>query len=1009
MRCHLHCNLILLFALLQLTFTTLQGQDNFGRVAGRVVSENGQPLLGVSIQVDGTEIRTTSDLEGRYLLNFVPLGLQDLNFSKAGYRNSQAKQLNIVAGETYKLDFIMPFAKESDAAAGATGADPNLVELDTFTVMAMVIASSDFGLLAQRSNAVNVTDAIGTDMMSRLSIGDAADALKRLPGLSISNGKYAVVRGLGDRYGNTTLNGVTLPSPDPDRQAVQLDIFPADLLDAITASKTFTPDLPSNTAGGTVNMRTKSFPEELTISFSASVGYDEIATGNDNFLKAPSGSSDWLAMGAHSRKLPEGAFTNIPGNFRTSPEHWARNTTYIAAATPYREAPAPNFGFDVSFGNSYSLFSSHRLGLVFGATYDSSSSFKEGGQANEWLSTNNDLDRGILDNRQYGTYDLGTQEILWGALFGIAYQFSPEHEVSFNAFNVMSGINEGRIWNGFVATSLDSNENPLDPGYDVTNPDLRRIYKSLNYYLERRLTNLQLTGKHAFPDWSDGELNWSLARSRTVQEEPNVSRISASYLVNTDPIIYSTGSGSTNPQRNFRDLVEDRLNFMADYEFEYLSNPDRLGTLKFGYAWEKSERNYEEVLVDYRAARSGSAGGNSYNSLADFDSIYDGTNAPYWVVQTAGVSSTLDATREITGVFAMFDQRFLKQLRLIAGVRYDETKTDLAGFGVYSGVGGRFPRYNPNTPGTDDPVNDPDGDGLAESSASVESWLPSITLLSDLTDNMNIRFVYSKTIALPSMRELSPYYSQFLPGDPVLRGNPNLGISRINNYDIRFETYTEDNGIMALTLFAKEIEGPIEQVILQDSTAGGGEYVTSWDNNDNVANLFGVELEFRRNLAFIHESLEGFSLGTNFTYIHARVDLDPIERAKKFLGYGFKEELVPQSRRLEGQPEWIFNADVSYTFDNWGTTLSVATYWISDRLDTVAGATTYDTYQQGYEQIDFIVSQKLGKNWKLKFSAKNLTAPNRAIFYDREQAKQLYVNNTYETARTYSFSVGYDY
>lgn len=957
---------------LAVVLPAIASAQGVGRVAGRVVSNTGAPLLGASVSLQGTELTTSSDLDGRYLLTAVPEGTYNVVFNRSGYRESVAEGLVVVAGETAKLDFLMPLAPLST--------NDNLIELETFTVSATIMAGSDVGLLAQRSTSVTVTDAIGTDMMSRLSISDAADALKRLPGLSVTDGKYAVIRGLGDRFGNTTLNGVTMPSPDPDRQAVQLDIFPSELLDSVTSSKTFTPDLPSNSAGGTVQLKSKSFPEERMINMSVSFGYNENSTWNDDFVNPQSESKDIFARGSEDRPFPADAFAGYP---RNSQAEFQRSNSYLREAAPVRGKADPNYGFDVGYGDSWQVGEESRLGLIFGFTYDHTTDYVEQGTSNEFFG--NDLSTGLLSMKFGGKYDNGTEEVLHGELLGLAFQFNPENEISFNLFNVMSGTNEAQVWRGWKDTDLEFEYSPENPDYDPTAPNFQQQYRSLIYYLERRLTNGQLSGKHANAFLEEAELDWNLSMTGTNQKEPEVRRLRFTEFPNTTPTpIYDTSATPIDPERYFRNLTDSRQSVNVNYKIPFDFN-SLTANFKTGFTIENTEREYVENNIIY-APRTLS---RQFNSLSAFDSYYDGVNTPAYVPLTARETGVADGERKVRAAYAMFELPMTESFRMILGARFDQTNTNMKGSGAFQGA--------------------PPGFRSGTTDNSDENWLPSLTGIYAINSEMNIRAAYSRTVAFPSMRELTRYFSQFLPGEPVIVGNPDLTQSTITSYDLRWEWFTEDNGIVAASIFAKEIENPIERNIILDSTAGGGEIITSWKNNANAAILKGIELEARRSFGFISESLENLTLGINITYIDATVDLDPDERAAKIRLYGNREELVPTSRRLEGQPEWVFNSDLTYKIESTGTQLTLAVYWISDRLDKVSNLATFDTYSQSYEQLDFIVSQRITDNMKIKFSAKNLTAPSRDVLYDPAETSGIFVESSYETARTYSLSVSYEF
>lgn len=274
-----------------------------GSISGRLVdSETGETLIGANAVVEGSTMGATTDLEGRYEIRAVDAGTYTVGFSFIGYASRFVQNVRVEAGETVRIDLALT---------------PEALGLEEVVVEATAVRNAEAALLRERQKSAAVSDAISAEGIGRSGSASAADAMRRVTGASVVGGKYVYVRGLGDRYVNTQLNGSTLPSADPDRNAVPLDLFPAGLLDNIVTAKTFTPDRPGSFTGGSVNIGTRSFPERFSLSLSSSAGYNSQIVGSSPFLTYETGSTDWLGFDDGTRGI--GSSWTTPG--ANSPNH----------------------------------------------------------------------------------------------------------------------------------------------------------------------------------------------------------------------------------------------------------------------------------------------------------------------------------------------------------------------------------------------------------------------------------------------------------------------------------------------------------------------------------------------------------------------------------------------------------------------------------------------------------------------------------------------------------------
>ncbi|MCB0748896.1 MAG: carboxypeptidase-like regulatory domain-containing protein, partial [Ignavibacteriae bacterium] len=265
--------------------------QNFGKITGTIVDKDfGDALIGANVFIEGTTRGAATDIEGNYSIEGIEPGIYKITYSMVGFQKQTISDLEIKPQENLKLDIVL---------------STEAFETEEVVISAKALTNTEGALLAKRQKSASVSDAISAEAMSNSGSSDAADAMKKVTGASVVGGKYVYVRGLGERYSSTTLNGAELPSADPDKKSFQLDLFPASLLDNITTVKTFTPDKPGTFTGGLVDVTMKSFPEKFSFNFSTSTGYNTMATFNDNFILPNSGGTDWLGMDDGTRKLPD--------------------------------------------------------------------------------------------------------------------------------------------------------------------------------------------------------------------------------------------------------------------------------------------------------------------------------------------------------------------------------------------------------------------------------------------------------------------------------------------------------------------------------------------------------------------------------------------------------------------------------------------------------------------------------------------------------------------------------
>ncbi|MEL6924751.1 MAG: carboxypeptidase-like regulatory domain-containing protein, partial [Bacteroidota bacterium] len=478
------------------------------KVAGKILDgELGSEVFGATAALyEETNLVTgvTSDLDGVYELEVDP-GSYQLIISYLGYE-SDTTQLTLAAGDAHYEETLL--YTESTL-------------MEEVTVVDQAIQSSEIAIYKKKQNGLNSIDGITLDLIKRTGDNNLAKALTRVVGVSIEDGKYVSVRGLGDRYSKTILNGGEMPALDPERNTAQLDIFPSNLIDNITVYKSFTPDLPGSFTGGLVDIQTKSHPEKMLLNFSASFGFNPVANFRDDFLSYESSSTDVFGFDDGLRDIPaivreveagyqlDNGDPNETETINTIPvvgistRDSARafladevSRSFPAFYTIREKQSGLNQNYQLSLGNKFNLLGKP-LGFVVGLSYRLGYQYYEDYQVGRY--TLQDSSRVRIDQEVTGQY--AKENALWGAVAGISYKPTTSSKISFTYMRNQSGGNETRRQQGF---------------YDEGAPD--ELVNETMSFQQRSLDVFQLKGSHKL---GKIDFNWIATQTNARDEQPD--------------------------------------------------------------------------------------------------------------------------------------------------------------------------------------------------------------------------------------------------------------------------------------------------------------------------------------------------------------------------------------------------------------------------------------------------------------------------------------------------------
>lgn len=914
----------------------VNAQDS-GAVSGVVVnSYDGMPLIGATVTVRGTTLAAQTDAAGRFEIKGVPLGDQVLRFSKSGFAAAVVTDVRVIGGQTTTVNGNLR---------------PEFYEMEEYEVTAEEFTQQSEQIMIERQESSGLMEGLGSEQISRLGASDAAEALSKVSGASIADGKFAVIRGLADRYTTTTLNGTELPSADPDRKAAQLDLLPTQIIERMDVAKTFSPDMAGGFAGGSINIVTKGIPEKAMVSFSFGLSYNNQANLNDNFLVSDRSSTDWLGMDDGKRALPGIARAASPlgsgGPVQNEPQ--VERSFGSSQLGPLTDGSPLNSSFSLAFGDSLKA-GDFKFGYLGSLGYKNDYKFYDGGIVRKY-------DRG--DIQVQGKSD--TRAIIeynWAASATLGVSFKESHELTFNYLRVQAAEDEARRLRGFDELTAEQEGTYLE--------------QSLLHWTERSLSYYQLSGAHELPQVNDIKLDWAGSFATTTQDEPDY-RIFQFIADPANSIYQPFGRAEpAYPTRYWRELEENNQNIRADLTVPVPSYNDKENTVKFGGAISESERDYYQRGFTMYPANFFA---NSFVTSGDPQDYLDPVNYPYVEYRNFPVNITYKGEQTITAGYLMGDWAALQRLRLTGGARFERTDLSLSGF-----------NQTLNTPV---PPGQIDQDDILPSLAA--------TLALNESESLLLRGAWSQTVVRPAYREIAPVTIYDVAQARQYIGNPNLKIADSQNYDLRLEWYPKAGEIISVSVFRKDITAPIEQSALDN-------------NNDRISYLnysdaavMGVEFETRVKLDRLWQPLQELSLGFNYAYIESEVPLTSVQQANRRQLYGE----TATTRPLYDQPDYVMNADLTWDHAATGTTFTIAGGVVGRRL-VVVGLARPDEYEEAAPQLDVFISQKLGKNWKLKFSAKNLLNPEFETTQDWG-ATGTTIIKSYTKGMTFGVSMGCEF
>ncbi len=789
-----------------LLFTVLLSAQT-GIIAGKIMdAKSADALIGVSIRLDEGAGGAITDFDGNFRIANVPVGKHKISTNYTGYTSKTIEDIEVKSGESATLDIIM---EESVGLA--------LVEV---VVVAKAKKESTSALTIFQKNSVTMADGISAEAIKRTPDRTTGDVIRRVSGATIQDNKFAIIRGLNDRYNVAMLNGALLSSTEPDRKAFSFDLFPSAMLDNLVIVKTASADLPGEFAGGAILVTTKDIPEASFLQASVSSGINS-ATTFKPFLSGAGGSTDWLGHDDGTRALPSA----LPGtaDFKAQSKVERYQTSQLFGndwAINEGSSARPNIGVQMSGGYVKDISEKVQFGMTLGGAYSNNNRLQNGARADY------DVSGKLFDfnDKQF------KNNVLWGTLFNSALKINNKQKI------------------GLQATYSTNADNIISDrsGYDFE--QTRKVSSTAIEYTENHLMTTRLYGEHQLTE-KGMRLSWGGGLNRTTRNVPSLRRMF--YFKNFEDtadvnIKYQAyvPYGSADPYRSGRfysNLEEDTYNGNVDLSIPFTIGKQKQ-SVKIGSLYQKRDRTFDARVMGYILGNFTKFDYSLLNLPQDqiFTQDHIGENG-FIMDEITNPSDGYTGQSALKAGYAMFDNKIADKLRVSWGARVENFRQQVQA-AQYGG-----------TP--------------LKVDTTITAFLPSFNMTYSLTAKQQLRLSGSKTVCRAEFRELAPFsfYDFYLNANVV--GNPALTQGSIFNADIRYEIYPGQNQLFSVSLFYKKFKNPIEFTF---AAAGAGTRTFSF-NNVASANNYGLEMELRKNFDFV--GVEDLVFFTNAAFIRSNIDL----------------------------------------------------------------------------------------------------------------------------------------
>jgi len=935
-----------------LFFVSFVASGQTGKVTGTVIDgEFVEPLAFANILVKGTIKGTTSDFDGKYELE-LEAGTYTLVYSFVGYNTQEISDIVVKPNDVLTVDVTL-----------------GTNTLETVTITTNVKQNTENAILNVQKKSVNLLDGLSAQSIKSTGASDLASAVKSVPGVSVQGGKYVYVRGLGDRYTKSILNGVDIPGLDPDRNTIQMDLFPTNILDNIIVIKSAAAEYPADFTGGVIDIVTKDFPTKSEGSISVGAGYNPDMHFNDSYLSYEGSDTDFWGYDNGTRDLPINRYQPIPGTFENRALLTSLTNRFQKELAARKETSGLNYDFGFTLGNQFDLGGSNKIGYQASFSYKNETTFyeerKDGGFIRNTDKSINELET-VLDSKG----PEGINNVILNGLAGIVLK-TDKSKYKANVLHIQNGESTAGVFDQLI--SQDGAGGAIEP-----------LAKNALTYTERSVTNVLLAGEHRLSnDENAWNFEWKLSPtfSKVYDKDHRITPLQ----IQQNGEYFISPSASTFPIQIWRWLEEENWVGKFDFKKKY-SLFNRPAQLRFGTSYVYKFRNFSTDQFTFQISGDDSyiADGNVNNLLATENLWTNDSNNGTHITFGDGFNpdNAFKGENFIYSNYISNEFNLSENLKTVLGLRTELFKSYYTSY------------------------YDLQGNLEFDNQKVVDKFdlFPSANIIYALTDNTNLRGSFSRTTARPSFKEQSnaqifdPITSRLFIG--ALGVKP-LVPTYINNFDLRYERFGDQGQMVALSGFYKDFKDPIELTFfLQAPTQ-----ITP--ANLGNAKVYGAEFEFRQRLGFLTEGLDNLKLNANVSVIKSELTMSEAEYNSRTLAARVGET-VDNKRDLQGQSPFLINVGLDYANDNIGLQSGLFYNVQGKTLEVVGTGIVPDVYTLPYNSLNFTLNKAFGKikNSAIDLKVTNILGDKKESNYESFQAMdQLYSLRNPGT----EFSLGYTY
>jgi TonB-dependent receptor len=924
-----------------------------GKITGKVIDAgSGQSLSSATVMLLEKSIMQVADLNGNFNFNKLPAGTYSIKCSYGGYVEKIVDEIIVKEDENIPLTISLE-QKRSDSVVIKS------------TIRVRAAGETVASLLIAQKNMANVSDGISAESIRKTPDRSTSDVLKRVSGASIQDDRFAIIRGLNDRYNAAFINGAPLPSTESDRKAFAFDIFPSAILDNLVIYKTATPDKGGEFAGGMIDITTKSILSKGFTSITIGGSCNTLITGKNRFFSENKGKKDWIGIDDGTRAIPAG----IPSARELKlASTFVQKGEYAKLFGDYKwgikkGSTGPNFNFQASKGFNVLRREQEFFGFLFSVNYNRNFTFTEGDrdgyEFNTSASTGEPIHRAKYKDSIYN------DEVVLAALANVAIKINNRNSIS---------------WKNNLSINTDNKLIKRIGPPDVTSDSAAFVKDAVRWFTSNKIFSSQLTGEHQVGN-KKTKINWLAAYSKVNREIPNLSRTSysgrlpdLSNLTATiiEPPSQTHGSGTM----FFSSSDENIKSIKTDITQPYTFMKNSQNFIKIGAGYQVRERSFTSRVLGFTEYNdnSGTTFDNSLTELPE-DQIFlrdhmgkmKNGQGGFLLSDGTLANSDYTASSALTHVYIMNDQRFFKKFRLIYGARLENFNQKL------NTVRNLSDTIRLNT--------------------IVKDFLPSVNLVYALTSKMNVRLSYAITINRPEFRELAPFLFFENQTNFLMEGDPNLKRAKINNYDFRYEFFPGKAQLFSISAFYKGFTDPIELVSLPNTSSQ-----TIYENSKS-AKVYGLEAEFRTLVSTLfgikreNTLLNKFTLSANAAYTKSNVKLDSIGL--------IPPEQLATDRALQGQSPYIINGSLGFNDDRSGLSSTLSVNRVGDRIFIAGTYQNADIYEKARTVIDFQLAKFFLHNaLELKFTVRDILAQKIIFYSDFDKSKTFTGGDKYFSTNT---------